>query len=66
MVNRTGGLKGVQESWVIFKDSLLRAQERSIAMCRRSIKCGRKAAWMNSAFLTQLKREKEVHRRRKQ
>lgn len=42
MVNRTREFKEIQDSWVISKDNLLSAKEPSIAMGRRSIKCGRK------------------------
>lgn len=62
MVIRTGDLKGVQESWVLFKDRLLRAQEWSVATCRRWLKHGRKATGMNRALLTLLQCEKETNR----
>jgi len=65
-VNRTGGFKGDQDSCVIFKDSCLGVGEWSIAMCRRSMECSRKAAGMSRVLPTQLQCEKEAHRRRQQ
>ena len=37
----------VQESWLIFKDCHLQAQEWSIPVSRISSRCSRKLAWMN-------------------
>ena len=47
--------RGVQKSWLICKDHLLQAQERSILTSRKSSKGSRKPAWMNMELLTKLK-----------
>ena len=60
------GGKGTKDSWLIFRDDLVRAQERSIAMYRKSNKRSRSPAWMNMELLPELKHRKEVHRRWKQ
>ncbi|XP_065409830.1 uncharacterized protein LOC135972960 isoform X1 [Chrysemys picta bellii] len=52
--------KGVQESWLYFKESLLQLQEQTIPMCRKNSKYGRPPAWLNSEILADLKRKKEV------
>lgn len=49
------GSKGVQESWLIFKDSLLGAEERSFPACRKTNKHGRRPAWVNRELLSELR-----------
>lgn len=46
--------KRPQESWLIFKDSLLRTQEQ-LTMFRKLSKHGRKPVWMNMELLPELK-----------
>ena len=55
--------RGAQESWLIFKDHLLQAQESPIPMRRKSGKNARRPAWMNKELLAKLKHKKEAHRR---
>lgn len=47
--------RGAQESWIIFKDHLLPAQERSFLINTKPSKDGRRPPWMNMEPLTQLK-----------
>ncbi|KFP38997.1 hypothetical protein N324_03101, partial [Chlamydotis macqueenii] len=55
-----------QESWLIFKDHLLQAQERCIPTKRKSGKNARRPAWMNKELSDQLKNKKEAYRGWKQ
>lgn len=43
-----------QESWLIFKDSLFKAQEQFLPTCRKRSKHGRRPAQKNKEFLTKL------------
>ncbi|CAM4580797.1 unnamed protein product [Caretta caretta] len=54
--------KGVQESWLYFKESLLRLQGQTILMCRKNSKYGRRLAWLNSEILAALKYKKEAYK----
>ncbi|PKU32701.1 hypothetical protein llap_16995 [Limosa lapponica baueri] len=58
--------RGAQESWLIFKDHLLQAQERCIPAKRKSGKNARRPAWMNRELLDNLKQKKEAYRGWKQ
>ncbi|KFW07334.1 hypothetical protein N327_01759, partial [Fulmarus glacialis] len=58
--------RGPQESWLIFKDYLLQAQERCIPTKRKSGKNTRRPAWMNMELLDKLKHKKEAYRGWKQ
>ncbi|KFQ04942.1 hypothetical protein N329_07333, partial [Haliaeetus albicilla] len=58
--------RGAQESWLIFKDHLLQAQERCIPTKRKSGKNARKPVWMNKLLLDNLKHKKEAYRGWKQ
>ncbi|KFM11475.1 hypothetical protein AS27_04032, partial [Aptenodytes forsteri] len=58
--------RGAQESWVIFRDHLLQAQERCIPTKRESGKNTRRPAWMNKELLDKLKHKKEAYRGWKQ
>jgi len=49
------GGKGVQESWLIFKDSLLRVGERFSPVCRKASKHGRRPVWVNVQLLSELR-----------
>lgn len=53
----------VQESWLIFNDHLLQAQEQSIPISRLSGKKNRRPTCMNKEILTKLKLKKGVYRR---
>ncbi|CAM5168179.1 unnamed protein product [Natator depressus] len=55
--------KGVQESWLYFKESLLRLQGQTILMCRKNSKYGRRPAWLNSEILADLKYKKEAYKK---
>uniref|UniRef100_A0A8C8RGD0 Maestro heat like repeat family member 6 n=1 Tax=Pelusios castaneus TaxID=367368 RepID=A0A8C8RGD0_9SAUR len=43
--------KGVQDSWLYFKETLLEAQEDNIPMCRKNSKCGWRPAWLSKGTL---------------
>ncbi|CAM4574228.1 unnamed protein product [Lepidochelys olivacea] len=55
--------KGVQESWLYFKESLMRLQGQTIPMCRKNSKYGRRQAWLNSEILVDLKHKKEAYKK---
>lgn len=54
--------KGAQESWLIFKDKLFKAQEQSLPTCRKRSKHGRRPAQKNKEFMTTLNVKRKVHR----
>ncbi|CAM4590483.1 unnamed protein product, partial [Lepidochelys olivacea] len=54
--------KGVQESWLYFKESSLRLQGQTIPMCRKNSKYGRRPAWLNREILADLKYKKEAYK----
>jgi len=54
--------RGAQESWLIFKDHLLQAQEQCIPTKRMLGKNTRRPAWMNKDLLGRLKHKKEAYR----
>ena len=51
--------KGAEQSWQIFENIFLRAQDLSIPMCKKSGKEGRRSAWLSEDLL---KCKKEMHR----
>ncbi|CAM5172065.1 unnamed protein product [Eretmochelys imbricata] len=55
--------KGVQESWLYFKESLLRLQGQTIPMCRKNSKYSRRPAWLNGEILADLKHKKEAYKK---
>ncbi|CAM5082708.1 unnamed protein product [Natator depressus] len=55
--------KGVQESWLYFKESLLRLQGQTIPMCRKNSKYGRRPAWLHSEILADLNHKKEAYKK---
>ncbi|CAM4707287.1 unnamed protein product, partial [Lepidochelys olivacea] len=55
--------KGVQESWLYFKESLLRLQGQTIPMSRKNSKYGRRPAWLNSEILADLEHKKEAYKK---
>ncbi|GAB0180505.1 hypothetical protein GRJ2_000515800 [Grus japonensis] len=58
--------RGAQDSWLIFKDHLLQAQEQCIPTKRKSGKNTRRPAWMNKKLLDKVKQKKEAYRGWKQ
>ncbi|KFV10376.1 hypothetical protein N340_10119, partial [Tauraco erythrolophus] len=58
--------RGAQESWLIFKDHLLQAQEQCIPTKRKSGRNTRRPAWMNKELLDQLGHKKKAYRGWKQ
>ncbi|KFW60998.1 hypothetical protein AS28_04482, partial [Pygoscelis adeliae] len=58
--------RGPQESWLIFRDHLLQAQERCIPTKRKSGKNARRPAWVNKELLDKLQHKKEAYRGWKQ
>ncbi|KFV07940.1 hypothetical protein N340_12902, partial [Tauraco erythrolophus] len=58
--------RGGQESWIIFKDHLLQAQERCIPTKRKSGRNTRRPAWMSKELLDQLGHKKKAYRGWKQ
>lgn len=58
-----GGTKGARESWLMVKDSLLKAREQLIAMHKKPSKCGKRPAWVNVKLLIELKHNREIYRR---
>ncbi|KFV09049.1 hypothetical protein N340_00462, partial [Tauraco erythrolophus] len=57
---------GAQESWLIFKDHLLQAQEWCIRTKRKSGRNTRRPAWMNKELLNKLRHKKKAYREWKQ
>jgi len=47
--------RGVQESWSVFKNHFLHAQDWCITMGKKSSKGGRRPAWMRKELLAKLK-----------
>ncbi|GAB0204837.1 hypothetical protein GRJ2_002949300 [Grus japonensis] len=54
--------RGARDSWLIFRDHLLQAQEQCIPTKRKSGKNTRRSAWMNKELLDKLKHKKEAYR----
>jgi len=54
--------RGIQRSWLIFKDHLLQVQEWSIPTCRSSSKGSRRPAWVSKQVLAKPKHKKKAHR----
>jgi len=55
-----------QESWSVFMDHFLQAQERCILTKRKSDRNTRRPTWMNKELLAKLKQKKEAYRGWKQ
>lgn len=47
--------KSAQESWLIFKENFLRAQEQTILLDRKAGNSGRRSVWLSQEFLNELK-----------
>ncbi|GAB0189924.1 protein inscuteable [Grus japonensis] len=58
--------RGAQESWLVFKDHLLQAQEQCISAKRKSGKNTKRPPWMNKELLDKLKHKNEAYRGWKQ
>jgi len=58
--------KVVEQSWLLFKDALLRVQKLSIHQNKKSEKGGRKPAWLNEYLLVKLKEKKGMYKQWKQ
>jgi len=58
--------RGAHESWSVFKDHVLQAQERCIPTKRKSGRNTRRPTWMNKELLAKLKQRKEAYRGWKQ
>ncbi|GAB0180076.1 hypothetical protein GRJ2_000472900 [Grus japonensis] len=54
--------RGAQESWLLFKDHLLQAQEGCIPTKKKSGKNTQRPPWMNKELLDKLKHKKEAYR----
>ena len=54
--------RGVQETWSVFKDHLLQAQERCIPKRRKLGKTTRRPARMNKELPAKLEHKKAAHR----
>ncbi|GAB0181454.1 hypothetical protein GRJ2_000610700 [Grus japonensis] len=54
--------RGAQESWLVFKDHLLQAQEQCIPAKRKSGKNTRRPAWINKELLDKLQHKREAYR----
>ncbi|KFO76748.1 hypothetical protein N303_02927, partial [Cuculus canorus] len=57
--------KGAEQSWKIFKEAFHKVQERSVPVCRKSGRKGKRPAWLSQDLLVKLKK-KELHRQCKQ
>jgi len=49
---------GMEESWQLFKDTFLKAQELSIIQHRKSSAGGKKPAWLSKDLLVKLREKK--------
>ena len=53
--------KEVEESWLLFKDAFLRAQELSIPQNKRASRGGRKLAWLGKDLLGKWREKKGTY-----
>ena len=51
--------KGVQAGWRFLKEEVLKAQEQTVPMCRKTNQWGRRLPWLNREFLLGLREKKE-------
>ena len=58
--------KGVEQSWLLFKDALLKAQELSIPLNRKVGRRDRKPAWLGKDLLGTLRAKKGAYKLWKQ
>lgn len=58
--------KNAQESWLIFKENFLKAQEQTILLDRKTGNSGKRPIWLSQEFLNELKHthtQKGVHKK---
>jgi len=53
--------RGVQESWLLFKNHFLHAQDRCIPLRKKSRKGGKRLAWMIKELLAELRWNRKVY-----
>ncbi|RMB99816.1 hypothetical protein DUI87_23593 [Hirundo rustica rustica] len=53
--------KGVQERWVCFKTEILRAQEQTVPVCRKTSRRGKHPVWMSNEVLKELRNKKKMY-----
>jgi len=58
--------KDVEESWLLFRDAFLRAQELSVHLNKVADRGGRKPAWLRKNLLGKLRAKKGTYRLWKQ
>ena len=58
--------KEAEQSWQIFKETFLRAQELSIPRCRKSVKEYKELAQLNWDLMVKLQSKRKMHRLWKQ
>ena len=58
--------KDVEESWLLFKDAFLRAQELSVPLNKKAGRGGRKLAWLSKDLLGKLRAKKGAYKLWKQ
>ena len=58
--------KDVEESWLLFKDAFLRAQELSVPLNKKVGRAERKLAWLSKDLLGKLKAKKGIYKLWKQ
>ena len=58
--------KGVEESWLVFKDAFLRMKELSILQNKTAGRRGRKSVWLGKDLLVKLREEKGKYTQWKQ
>jgi len=57
---------GTEQTWQLFKDTLLRAQQLSIPQQKKLSRGGRRASWLWKDLQLKLREKGEISRRRKQ
>ncbi|NWZ98260.1 PO11 protein, partial [Nesospiza acunhae] len=53
--------KGVQESWACLKTEILRAQEQTVPVCRKTSQRGKRPAWLGKEVLEKLRNKKRMY-----
>ena len=54
--------KGVEQSWLLYKDAFLRPQELSIPQNKKAGTGGRKLVWLDKDLLVNLREKKHKYR----
>ncbi|KAK4828839.1 hypothetical protein QYF61_000896 [Mycteria americana] len=52
--------RGVQEGWTLFKEEVLKAQERAVPRCRKMSRQGRRPAWLTRELWLELRKKRRV------